>query len=1359
LSESKKGVCCKSFICLLIFLFLVLTLLSYFGLHKDVFRQLQRSHIFYSGPIDLTDQQFFNLLKEPYRTYSKAQLRDYYFSRMSPSYFPLSNWASQATIDRANNAMNNEIITYAGSNYDFSDGSGGFDWDLIPAGDLGLDAAAYLHRFYHMNNIANTYAHTKVWTPPPNEAYVNEIVFELDEYWNEFFKVTPIYHYPNGPELNALLNHFERIRNWIETFEYVGPIHESPSFDETDMVEYLKKLYMSIEYIRSNEVQWPITSNQIITGKATFVYAGIMYPEFEAADQWLQFGQDGLENIILTDIFEDGCHNERTPGYHHVTIGSLMNPYKLAAQNGISFSAAYNQRAKLSLDFLKYLVHPNYNYVPAIGDTSIQEGFSMWFPDGYNLFNDDTFRYVESYGTQGTRPTETSKAFNRCGYYILRSGWGQQGNQQSYKEQRHLTFDAARYAGSHSDRDNLQIILFAYDKLLLADPGEYILGGLDKSWFESTAAHNTIVVDNRDYNLRNNIPPAGPNPDFEDEVQIEHLFSDGFDFLKGSHNGYAVDNPSCGSCPIMSTNPVVITRNIFYPKLGENLDYFIVSDKMLGSGTHTYDQYWHLASPIGSVSFDSNKVSISPNLIIAPADPSELIQSIDNTHWLSYTYATRVNAPIINYKKSNIVGSENYDTVIFPFKTDQPSILVNRLPITSGGNPVNSVTASALDIYLDRIQDFRDYYYISHDANVLRLFGAYETDSQLSYIRKDNSGSIKRIIRKYGSTLKEGTSDLAISAGDNVVIDSNVGTSSIVKITADTLYSFRIYAPTATSVTLNGNPHSFIQNGDYIEFTGTPICIDIDLDGYGNPGSLSCSNGPETDCNDNNINVHPGAVEVCDGIDNNCINGIDEGGNNLCTNNIFCDGIETCNGILGCSPGTTVNCNDVISCTIDSCNEVLDRCDNIPNNNLCSNGLYCDGTEICNPLSGCQSGAPIDCSTNNIPPINTCFNSPDNIPFTLDTRAGFTSICIEATDTCSVGSSPLTHTCSFTQCSAQCDLTHLCQPTECDLFDGCYNNLYRNYNDISNTCLSGCSCTTNSCTNYVQESDPDNDGYTLSCGDCQPNNGNINPGVRETTTVLCSDNIDNDCDSNIDFNDPDCISGCIDNDGDNYGIGQTCIGPDCNDNNQNIHATISCNYNGISCGNYQLCLLSCPTPPSEICGNGIDDNCNGPIDEGCPIQLIYNLQQGYNFITVPFELTDNNINQVFAGILNDLSRIYAFEVNWKVYRTTPIPPSTLSIISPLKGYIVIMNNPNTISLAGNINSNNQVNLQTGWNLIGTNSLSLINVNTALQGLDYTTVWSYDINQQTYIQLNPLIDNFEPGKAYWVYLNNPGIFNP
>ncbi|MBA2499780.1 MAG: T9SS type A sorting domain-containing protein [Chitinophagaceae bacterium] len=59
---------------------------------------------------------------------------------------------------------------------------------------------------------------------------------------------------------------------------------------------------------------------------------------------------------------------------------------------------------------------------------------------------------------------------------------------------------------------------------------------------------------------------------------------------------------------------------------------------------------------------------------------------------------------------------------------------------------------------------------------------------------------------------------------------------------------------------------------------------DADGDGYGNPNSTikSCVPQPgfitnKTDCNDANAAIHPGAVEVCDGVDNNCDGQVDEG--------------------------------------------------------------------------------------------------------------------------------------------------------------------------------------------------------------------------------------------------------------------------------------------------------------------------------------------------------------------------------------------------------------------------------------------------------------------------------------------------
>ncbi|MCO6437355.1 MAG: putative metal-binding motif-containing protein [Phycisphaerae bacterium] len=54
-------------------------------------------------------------------------------------------------------------------------------------------------------------------------------------------------------------------------------------------------------------------------------------------------------------------------------------------------------------------------------------------------------------------------------------------------------------------------------------------------------------------------------------------------------------------------------------------------------------------------------------------------------------------------------------------------------------------------------------------------------------------------------------------------------------------------------------------------------CNDTDGDGYGSPGNSQCPNGSATDCNNNNPNIFPGATERCNGVDDNCAGGIDEG--------------------------------------------------------------------------------------------------------------------------------------------------------------------------------------------------------------------------------------------------------------------------------------------------------------------------------------------------------------------------------------------------------------------------------------------------------------------------------------------------
>jgi spore coat protein CotH len=84
-------------------------------------------------------------------------------------------------------------------------------------------------------------------------------------------------------------------------------------------------------------------------------------------------------------------------------------------------------------------------------------------------------------------------------------------------------------------------------------------------------------------------------------------------------------------------------------------------------------------------------------------------------------------------------------------------------------------------------------------------------------------------------------------------------------------------------------------------------------------------------------------------------------------------------------------------------------------------------------------------------------------------------------------------------------------------------------------------------------------------------------GPPATTETSCTDGVDNDCDTLIDCYDADCGSAqvciCLDQDGDGYGQGPQCLGPDCDDTNPLVNPA-----------------------QSEICGDGLDNDCDGSLD-------------------------------------------------------------------------------------------------------------------------------------------------------------------
>jgi hypothetical protein len=105
-----------------------------------------------------------------------------------------------------------------------------------------------------------------------------------------------------------------------------------------------------------------------------------------------------------------------------------------------------------------------------------------------------------------------------------------------------------------------------------------------------------------------------------------------------------------------------------------------------------------------------------------------------------------------------------------------------------------------------------------------------------------------------------------------------------------------------------------------------------------------------------------------------------------CDDGLFCIEGETCDGTGACQAGTTVDCDDQIGCTVDSCDETSNTCTNTPDDASCDDGDVCSGTETCDPNNDCQTGTALDCddqelcTTDSCDSVTGCANVPVECP-------------------------------------------------------------------------------------------------------------------------------------------------------------------------------------------------------------------------------------------------------------------------------------------------------------------------------------------------------------------------------------------
>jgi len=265
----------------------------------------------------------------------------------------------------------------------------------------------------------------------------------------------------------------------------------------------------------------------------------------------------------------------------------------------------------------------------------------LFSPDLFYSFP-DLFSFDQIVATE---PEKKSVAFPAGGYYVMRDGWTADSN--------YLLFDCGPHGTDncgHAHADTLSFELAVKGTTLLVDPGTYTYTGSKemRDWFRSSAAHNTLTVDNESSSVSDG--PFSWKTIARSECS-SWITEKSFDYVVASHDGF-----------MRLTDAAKHTRSILFIKNG----YWVIRDVVQSSGDHQLKARFHLDPRFMPLDTKDNTARIvsengdTPILQISAF--AKNIEWAKENGWISECYGEKKEASVLSI---SVLAKGSEELVVF----------------------------------------------------------------------------------------------------------------------------------------------------------------------------------------------------------------------------------------------------------------------------------------------------------------------------------------------------------------------------------------------------------------------------------------------------------------------------------------------------------------------------------------------------------------------------------------------------------------------------------------------------------------------------------------------------------------------